>query len=116
MLVNAASECTRLIVVAKEKNLIRLSTKIEDPSTAPKTYWSILNRFLIRKYPLPHLSNFAKNVELFNSYFSSQYTTVIKKSQLPSLELKTSKSITKITFTDDDIDLIIKNLNVDKAQ
>ena len=46
LMVNAANECTRLIRAAKKKkNLIRLSAKLEDPSTAPKTYWSILNRF-----------------------------------------------------------------------
>ena len=49
LLVNTANECTRLIIVAKEKNLIRLSAKLEYPITAPKTYWSILNRFLSNK-------------------------------------------------------------------
>ena len=38
LLVNVANECTRLIIAAKEKYLIRLSAKIEDPSTASKTY------------------------------------------------------------------------------
>ena len=37
LVVNTANECTRLIIAAKEKNLIRLSAKLEDPSTAPKT-------------------------------------------------------------------------------
>ena len=45
LMVNAANECTRRTIAAKEKNLIRLSTKLEDPSAAPKTCWSILNRF-----------------------------------------------------------------------
>ena len=58
------------------------------------------------------VSNFAKKAELFNSYFASQCTPVINKSQLPSLEFKTSKRIEKLTFTDDDINLIIKNLNI----
>ena len=83
-----------------------------------------LNRFLSNKN-LPIIppilvddrvvSNFAKKTELFNSYFASQYTPVTNKSQLPSLEFKTGKKIEKITFTDDDIHLIIKNLNIDKA-
>ena len=116
MLVNTASECTRLIA-AKEKNLIRLSAKLEDSSTAPKTYWFILNRFLSnKKMPIipPTLaddkvvSNFAEKAKPSNSYFASQCTPVINKSQLPSLEFKTSKRIDKINFTDDDI-------NVDKA-
>ena len=57
LLINTANECSRLIIAAKEKNLIQLSGELEDPSTAPKTYWSILNRFLSnKKYPLHHLS------------------------------------------------------------
>ena len=49
---NLPNECTRIIIAVREKNLIRLSAKLEDPSTAPKTYWSILNRFLSnKKYP-----------------------------------------------------------------
>ena len=49
LLVNTANECTRLIIAAEEKYLIQLSAKLEGPSTAPKTYWSILNRFLSNK-------------------------------------------------------------------
>ena len=37
-MVSTANECTRLIIAAKEKHLTRLSAKLEDPSTAPKTY------------------------------------------------------------------------------
>ena len=36
LLINTANECTRLIV-AKEKNLSRLSAKLDDPNVAPKT-------------------------------------------------------------------------------
>ena len=61
------------------------------------------------------VSNFAEKDELFNSYFASQCTPVINKSQLSSLEFKTSKRIEKITFTDDNIKLKIKNPKVDKA-
>ena len=97
---STANECTRLIIAAKETNLTRLSVKLEDLSTAPKTYWSILNRFLsTKKLPiispiLVHdrfVSNFAKKAKLFNSYFASQCIPVAAKSQLPSLEFKTAK-------------------------
>ena len=37
LMVITANECTRLIIAAKEKSLIRLNGKLEDPSTAPKT-------------------------------------------------------------------------------
>ena len=93
LMLSTANECTRFIIAAKEKHLTRLSVKLEDPSTAPKTYWSILNRFLSnKKLPIipPILvddrvvSNFAEKTELFNSYFASQCTPVTNKSQLPS--------------------------------
>ena len=38
LMVTTANECTRLIIAVKEKLLTRLSAKLEDPSTAPKTY------------------------------------------------------------------------------
>ena len=100
LLVNMANECTRLIIAAKEKNLIRLSAKLKDPSTAPNTYWSILNRFLINKeIPIipPILvddkvvSNFAEKAELFNSYFASQCIPVINKSLIIPYNLKQAK-------------------------
>ena len=124
VVVNMANECTRLNIAAKEKNLIQLSAKLENPSTAPKTCWSILNRFLSNnKIPIipPILaddkvvSNFVEKAELFISYFASQCTPVINRSELPSLEFKTNKRIEKITFTDYHINLIIKNLNTGKA-
>ena len=68
---------------SQRKILIRLSAKLEDLSTASKTYWSILNRFLSnKKIPIipPILvddrvvPNFAEKAELFNSYFASQFT------------------------------------------
>ena len=100
LLDNTVNECTILIAVSKDRKLIQLNAELEDPSTAPKTYWSILNRFLsTKKLPiispiLVHdrfVSNFAKKAKLFNSYFASQCIPVTAKSQLPSLEFKTAK-------------------------
>ena len=59
--------------------------------------------------------NFAEKTELFNSYFASQCILVINKSQLPSLEFKANERLEKITFTDDDINLITKTVSVDKV-
>ena len=86
-----------------------MSPKLGDPTTAPKTYWSILNRFLSNKKIsiIPPIlvddkvvSNLAEKAELFNSYFTVQCTPLINKNQLPSLEFKTNKRLQKI-FTDD---------------
>ena len=103
--------------------LIRLRAKNEYPNTVPKTYWSISNGFLSNK-KIPNtppilvddkiVSSVTERAELFNSYFVSQCTPVINKSQLPALEFKINRRFEKITFTDDDINLLIKNLNVDK--
>ena len=121
LLVNTANECIKLVIAAKEKNLILQSVKLEYPSAAPKACWSILNRFFSNK-KIPILvddkvvSNFTKKAELFNSYSTSNCIPVINKSQLfYNKQFKTSKRLEKTTFTDDDINLIIKNLNVDKA-
>ena len=48
-MVNMANKCTRLITAAKEKNLIQMSAKLEDPNAALKTYCFILNKFLSKK-------------------------------------------------------------------
>ena len=49
MLLHQASKCTKLIVEAKDKHLTQLSSKLDNPDIAPKTYWSIMNRFLNNK-------------------------------------------------------------------
>ena len=40
MLLHQVSECTKLIVEAKDKHLAKLSSKLDSPDIAPKTYWS----------------------------------------------------------------------------
>ena len=67
-----SSECSNMIVEAKEK----LSKELDDSSTMPNAYWSILNTFLNNK-KIPNIpplnvngkiiSNFEKKAELFNS-------------------------------------------------
>ena len=49
MLLYQVSEYTKLIVEAKDKHLAKLSSKLDNPDTAPKSYWSIINRFLNKK-------------------------------------------------------------------
>ena len=111
MLVNTVTECPRLIIEAKEKNVTRLSAQLEDSNAAPKTYWSILNRFLHNKKiaNIPPIlvngevvSNFSEKVELFNSHFTSQCTPIVNNGKLPSLEFKNNKRLGK-------------NLKADKA-
>ena len=80
--INALSnECTKSILEAKEKYISQLSQKLIDPSTEPKTYWKIINRFVNNKKTpiIPPLlvsnkivSNFSEKANLFNKFFASQ--------------------------------------------
>ena len=55
-----------------------MSSKLNDPLTAPKTYWSILSRFLNNKEipTIPPLlvngdiiTNFSERADIFNKFF-----------------------------------------------
>ena len=66
-----------LIEESKEKHYVRLSKKLLDPQTSPKSYWSILKTFLNSKKipcipPLLHQNksaiNFKDKAEMFNNF------------------------------------------------
>ena len=101
-----------------------MSAKLDNPKTVPKTYWSIINKFLSnKKLPIipPVLVNgelvsgFEQKANLFNNYFASQCTPIKTGSKLPMFSYKTEKTLTSFDIKDEDILPIIKNLNVDKA-
>ena len=71
-------EYTALILDAKERYVRCMSSKLNDPLTAPKTYWSILSRFLNNKEipTIPPLlvngdiiTNFSERADIFNKFF-----------------------------------------------
>ena len=71
-------EYTALILDAKERYVRCMSSKLNDPLTAPKTYWSILSRFLNNKEipTIPPLlvngdiiTNFSEKADIFNKFF-----------------------------------------------
>ena len=124
MLLHQVSECTKLIVEAKDKHLAKLSSKLDNPDTAPKTYWSIINRFLNnKKIPIippvlfegKLISDFEKKVELFNNHFASQCSLVKNASTIPNLEYKTDARLNHFEIHENDILSIIKSLNASKA-
>ena len=45
LLVNKSTECSNLIIAAKENYQKKMAEKLDNPLTAPKTYCSILNNF-----------------------------------------------------------------------
>ena len=101
-----------------------MSAKLDNPKTVPKTYWSIINKFLSnKKTPIIRpvlvngelVSDFEQKANLFNNYFASQCTPIKNGRKLPNFSYKTEKILTSFDIKDDDILSIIKNLNVDKA-
>ena len=56
-----------------------------------------------------------KKANLFNNFFTSQCTPVVNSSTLCNFCCKTQKRISDIEIKEDDILLIIKKLNLDKA-
>ena len=76
-----------------------MSKKLNNPSTAPKPYWSIPNCFLNNKKipsipPLFHygkvISDFKEKANLLNSFFASQCTRVTNSSVLPYISVHTN--------------------------
>ena len=41
-----SQECTSLINESKDRHTAKMSAKLDNPKTVPKTYWSIINKFL----------------------------------------------------------------------
>ena len=124
MLLHQVTECTKLIVEAKDKHLAKLSSKIDNRDAAPKTYWSIINRFLNNRkttmippvlFESKLISDFEKKVELFNNHFASQCSLVKNASTSPNLEYKTDERLNYFEIHEDGILPIIKNLNASKA-
>ena len=69
------------IEASKERYYSCLSKKLMEPSTSPKTYWSVLKSFHNNKKipcipPIFHenrfVTNFKEKAELFNSFFAKQ--------------------------------------------
>ena len=73
-----STECTWKILEAKRNYIYKMTTKLENSNTAPKTHWTILNRLLYNKKipvipPLlaegSFISDFCKRENLFNNLF-----------------------------------------------
>ena len=103
----------------------RLALNLNDPKTAPKTYWKILKTFVNgTKIPLiPPLlvgnqlvTDFLVKANLFNDYFSQQCTTVDNDSSIPpNITFATEQKLSTLEFCTDDIVKIIKSLDPNKA-
>ena len=101
-----------------------MSAKLDNPKTVPKTYWSIINKFVSnKKIPIilpvfvngELVSDFEQKANLSKNYFASQCTPIENSSKLLNFSYETEKILTSFDTKDDDILSFIKNLNVDKA-
>ena len=114
-----------LIETSKQEYFSKIAKKLSDPNTSSKTYWSILKSLLTGKKvpcipPIFHdnkfITNFREKAELFNSFFANQCSLITNTSVLPTnCESLTDKSLSNISFTDNDIGKIIKSLDPNKA-
>ena len=109
---------------AKIDYILKITRKLNDPKAAPKTYWLILNRFLYNKKtpsipPLlvnnKFISDFPIKANLFNDFFASICTLINNGSTLPEFAYKTDAKINSFRVNQNDISLIIKTLDAEKA-
>ena len=110
---------------SKERYDTKLSSRLADLLTSPKTYWSILKTFLNNKkiscIPLlfhenKFVTDFKEKAELFNHFFANQCSLLSNNSVLPTnLPQLTKKCPDLIHFPRSDIAKIIIHLDPNKA-
>ena len=90
-------ELSNVISFSKVKYHDRLAIKLNDPKTAPKTYWSILKTFvnaskipLIPSLPVNNelITDFFVKANLFNGFFREQCRPIRNDSYLSIRSLK----------------------------
>ena len=119
-------EATVLVsqVIAKRKEDYHnfLASKLNNPKTSAKAYWSILKSFYNgKKIPvIPPLlinneliSDFKMKANHFNSSFASHCTPLNNKSKVPGSQTYiTDSKLSSLQFEDKDIIKIIRSLNI----
>ena len=85
------NDCVAIILAAKDKYIIRIIEKLNDPIMTPKIYMKIINRFLSNKRipAIPLLlvngkitSNFSQEASIISDISASQYTPLQNSSIL----------------------------------
>ena len=125
MLHEAINEVSKIISKRKEEYHYHLASKLNNPSTSAKTYWSILKTFYNgKKVPLiPPLqigntlvSDFKMKANIFNKFFASQCVPLNNDSNIPYCQrYMTNAKICSIKFENKDIINVIKALDPCKA-
>ena len=111
-LIEATNFVSDLITTSKESYLTNIGEKLNDPNTSPKTYWSLLKRFL-NKVKIPEIppliinnvfvTDFIAKGNLFKIFFNNQCSTLENGSVIPEFNYKTNERVTNIQFSSSDI-------------
>ena len=92
ILQEAINEVSKIISKRKKEYHNHLASKLNNPSTSAKTYWSILITFYNgKKVPLiaplqignTLVSDFKKKANIFNTFFASQCVSLNNDSNIP---------------------------------
>ena len=112
-----SEDLTNAIMNSKLAYYIRIVSKLNDPNSAPETYWSILKSLVnVKKIPLTEpilvkkqlVTNCLENAKLFNEFFTQQCITIENDSTLPDdLVFETTKRISSFDISKDEITKII---------
>ena len=110
------AEYTREILEPKKQYILKMTNKLEDYFTAPKTYWTIINHLLYNnKIPaIPPLlvhgnfvSDFNKKANVFNNCFASVCTSIKNAITLSYFSYRMNSRINSFHDTENDILLIV---------
>ena len=125
ILSNITLELSNAISFSKAKYHERLAIKLNDPKTAPKTYWSILKTFVNgSKIPLipfvlvnnEFVTDFLVKANLFNDFFREQCRPIMNDRSLPNNQtIETVTRLCNINIHTDAIIKLIQSLDPNKA-
>ena len=119
-LLNQANECTKRIMEAKQKYIAKMSSKLDCPDTASKTYWSIINRISNKKrYQIYHLSLLTTNLYgIFIKKLNYLIDTLRKNAlsfKIQAFNFKANNRLKSFEINENNLLLITKNPNAYKA-
>ena len=114
---------TKLVTDAQEKYLVSQGMKLSSSGTSVQQIWAIINYFLRKAKSLNipsilfnniYITDIKEKANLLNDYFPQQ-CTLIDGGPFPVFVSKTNKSLSDVPFDESDIQVILKQLNPNKA-
>ena len=103
----------------------KLNSKLNNPKTSPKAYWSILKSLYCDKkipvippifYNNTFITKFNEKANLFNNFFAKQCSLLQNNSTLPEhLSLPTPAILNNVAFNENDILQYIRRLDPNKS-